>query len=362
MATRSTILVVCLVFSGCAGETSLEGGRAADARQTSDSGAGGDPFAPCTDYASCCTQQDIVCTGDPDNNPTCKCMTLWDCTKDEQKCQQDTPVPDGGGSWTCVWTEQTYACKGTTADGSPPGGSGWTCNKQGSSWVCTKAAPPNPSNKPGGTSVWTCNVDDAAGKIVCERKGAPPTPTADAGVPPTPDTGVPTPDSMAPDTTPPLPKTELNCADGIDNDGDGKVDCKDEDCPACPPPPCPPGTECCDGKDNDGDGRIDEGNVCAGVGEPCPPGAFQSCDCYCGVHRKCLPDGTWGPCKVDGNNTCAVAQVNKQSQCPWGSYCDYGKCVPGFILFGQCKSHNDCPTGKVCDLGKCINDIYFPCP
>ena len=120
--------------------------------------------------------------------------------------------------------------------------------------------------------------------------------------------------------------------------------------------------ECCDGKDNDGDGKIDEGNVCDGVQEPCPPGAFQSCDCYCGVHRKCLANGTWGPCKVDGNNTCGVAKVTSQSQCPQGTYCDYGKCVYGYLIGSQCKTHSDCPTGKVCDLGECIKDPYKPCP
>lgn len=149
----------------------------------------------------------------------------------------------------------------------------------------------------------------------------------------------------------------------MDNDGDGKVDCKDEDCPACTPGTCPPGQECCDGIDNNGDGRIDEGNVCGDWGsEPCPPGAYQACDCYCGVHRKCLPDGTWGPCKVDGNNTCAVAQITSHSQCPPFFVCDYGECVINIPLNNQCKKHSDCPQGKVCDLGKCINDIYHPCP
>jgi hypothetical protein len=139
------------------------------------------------------------------------------------------------------------------------------------------------------------------------------------------------------------------------------VDCEDRDCPPCQQPTCPAGQECCDGKDNDGDGKIDEGNVCAGVGEPCPPGAYQSCDCYCGVHRKCNPDGTWGPCTVDGDNSCKVAKVTSHSQCGFG-ICDYGECVPGPMYGWQCKTHTDCPTGKVCDLGECIKDIYFPCP
>jgi len=42
------------------------------------------------------------------------------------------------------------------------------------------------------------------------------------------------------------------CGDGIDNDGDGKIDCADSDCAAfCVPEACQ------DGKDNDSDGKID---------------------------------------------------------------------------------------------------------
>ena len=43
-----------------------------------------------------------------------------------------------------------------------------------------------------------------------------------------------------------------NCYDGIDNDGDGKIDCADEEC-NCPLEE----TICNDGIDNDGDGKID---------------------------------------------------------------------------------------------------------
>jgi hypothetical protein len=230
-------------------------------------------------------------------------------------------------------------------------------------WICTSPTVPNPSNKPEGTSVWKCAVDNAKNQIVCERQE----PKPDAGVPkpdqklppPQVDKGVtPKPDTKPP--PPPPPTKETNCTDGIDNDKDGLVDCKDPDCPACKPPP-PVNGEICDGKDNNGDGRIDEGNVCAGVGEPCPPGAYQACDCYCGVHRRCKADGTWGPCKVDGNGTCAIAQITSQSQCGFGTYCDYGKCVFGFAL-GICKHHTDCPAGQVCDLGFCKKDNYFPCP
>jgi hypothetical protein len=352
-----------LLLSACMGETGMmntqqPGQDASIVPPGSDATVtNGDPWAPCTDLKSCCSSADMVCKGDPDNNPICTCSSLWDCPN-PKKCSQNKQVPPGGGgTWDCSWSENEYVCEGNPSK-PPTGGSGWTCNYDNAKakWVCKKSTTPNPSNKPGGTTYWKCKVDNQANKLICERQDTPPPP------PPAKDAGV------KPDTTPPPPppvKTEKNCADGIDNDGDGKVDCKDEDCPKCPPPPpptCAPGKECCDGKDNDGDGKIDEGNVCANVQEPCPPGAFQACDCYCGVHRKCAPNGTWGPCKVDGNGTCALAKVISQSQCPWGTYCDYGKCVFGFLISSQCKKHTDCPTGKVCDLGKCITDPYKPCP
>lgn len=177
------------------------------------------------------------------------------------------------------------------------------------------------------------------------------------------------------------PCQEGNCADGVDGDGDGLVDCRDPECPPCVedcadgidndydnladqldpdcPSNCPVGQECCDGEDNNGDGRVDEGNVCDGVGEPCPPGAYQSCDCYCGVHRKCGLDGTWGPCLVD--HSCQVAPITSHSQCGPNGMCDFGYCA-GSYSGGQCYHHSDCPTGQVCDLGMCIQDHYYPCP
>ena len=45
------------------------------------------------------------------------------------------------------------------------------------------------------------------------------------------------------------------CNDGIDNDGDGLIDCNDPDCQF--PPAIELGCNCADGVDNDGDGKID---------------------------------------------------------------------------------------------------------
>ena len=336
------LLLVTLLVASCGGEI-LPGGPSTDTglAPAGDS-TGGDPFAPCIDPVKCCSAADTVCWGDPDKGTICKCTGLWDCSKNPDKCEQDKPVPPGGGSWTCTWQELSYVCKGAKA---PPAGGGWKCvyNPAEGKWVCTHT-PPNPTNKPGGTSVWKCTVDNELNKITCQKGTTKP----DAGAPPPP---------------PPPPKKEQNCADGVDNDGDGLVDCKDPDC-NCQPPACPSGTECCDGIDNDGDGKIDEGNVCGGIpeGQPCPPGAFQACDCYCGVHRKCKADGTWGPCLVD--YSCAPAQITAHSQCGPNQVCDFGKCVSGGYGAGQCVHHNDCKNGLVCDLGYCVTDNYKPwkCP
>ncbi len=332
--------LLTVLLAGCIGEAGL----GSDAGGGT-GGKGDDPFAPCVEQAKCCTSGLTVCWGDPDKGTVCKCQGLWDCSQNPKKCQQETPVPPGGhGGWTCTWTASSFVCTGTPSS-LPPGGGGWSCEKAADGvTTCTKATPPNPTNGPAGVNVWSCTVQ--AGLLVCDRA----TPTPDQGTPVT-----------------PTPKKETNCADGIDNDGDGLVDCKDPDCPACKPA-CPAGQECCDGVDNDGDAQIDEGNVCGKLPatEPCPPGAIQSCDCYCGVHRKCKADGTWGPCTVD--SSCQPAQVISQSACGNNAYCDFGECVPlgpfGFGIGKQCKHHNDCPVGKICDLGECIVDPYQPwnCP
>jgi len=58
------------------------------------------------------------------------------------------------------------------------------------------------------------------------------------------------------------PSTELNCADGVDNDGDSLTDCADPDCFGTP---CAPESLCTDGQDNDLDGNADcNDSDCAG--------------------------------------------------------------------------------------------------
>lgn len=84
---------------------------------------------------------------------------------------------------------------------------------------------------------------------------------------------------------PPPPAPERACADGVDNDNDGRIDCADGDCAAAQA--CV--VEVCNGQDDNGNGQTDEGNLCgagnrcaAGRCEPIPPPPAQ-----CGAGDPC---------------------------------------------------------------------------
>ena len=69
--------------------------------------------------------------------------------------------------------------------------------------------------------------------------------------------------TLDPAAVPPPPPPK-QCADGLDNDSDGKIDLADPGCASASddneaddPPPPPPPTQCADGLDNDSDGKID---------------------------------------------------------------------------------------------------------
>jgi hypothetical protein len=72
------------------------------------------------------------------------------------------------------------------------------------------------------------------------------------------------------------PTTEVACADGVDDDGDGSVDCMDSDCAA--DPACVE-TDCADGMDDDGDGAVDcaDTDCAADAACTCAPASTLSC-------------------------------------------------------------------------------------
>lgn len=87
------------------------------------------------------------------------------------------------------------------------------------------------------------------------------------------------------------------CDDGVDNDGDGLVDCVDPDC-------CGPETRCSDGVDDDGDGLVDCADPdCCGEATGC------GCDGSCASSLGCEPDMT--VCRRDAEGAIRCVSVPK---------------------------------------------------
>ncbi len=169
-----------------------------------------------------------------------------------------------------------------------------------------------------------------------------------------------------------------DCGDGIDNDGDGKIDCADADCKA--EAACV--ENCTDGKDNDLDDQVDCKDAdCAQA---------PSCLCLslnCDDKQACTTDScddTTGKCvHIDNKLTCDDGDA-----CTSGDGCGGGKCVGAakdcsdgdpcttdscdaktgtcahakIVGCGGCKTSADCGDGNVCtddscdvSTGKCAN-------
>ena len=121
-------------------------------------------------------------------------------------------------------------------------------------------------------------------------------------------------------TCPPL--AEIECTDGLDNDGDTLIDCDDPDCvndQACAPA-CLPSTEVCDGVDNDCDGFVDEDlgttscglGVCAHTTDNCIGGILQTCDPLAGAGTETCDGSADENC--DGNVDEGCACTNGQTR------------------------------------------------
>ena len=144
-----------------------------------------------------------------------------------------------------------------------------------------------------------------------------------------------------------------HCDDGLDNDGDGDIDCDDSDCSG--DPACMEMGHCDDGLDNDGDGDTDcDDSDCAGdpacmdmgtpdVGpgpdpdagvpdaEPTLDAEMTPMGCVYEDYR-CTPGTTVGldRCHEDGNGQVTWISVPRESDC--SSFPSY-----------RCRNSNDNP-------------------
>lgn len=159
---RWSFLLTGLLVAGCGGEIAM------------DPGGGGNNGG---NGSNDCPTEKLKCVGNiDDGNVICTCDDLWDCTKNPNKCETQTPVPSGGGTWDCTWvTEEKYVCTKKGDKASPPGDSDWYCswNDKESSWSCVKKKTPLPP----GSGTWTCKVDTETKKLVCEKSGTSQPPT-----------------------------------------------------------------------------------------------------------------------------------------------------------------------------------------
>jgi Zn-dependent metalloprotease len=108
-----------------------------------------------------------------------------------------------------------------------------------------------------------------------------------------------------------VPTTETNCSDGVDNDSDGAIDCADSDCVG--KPVCLPATEtsCTDGVDNDGDGAIDcADSDCAGNAACAPTWVTISSHNF---------ESGWGPYTDGGGDAARVNNATAASSGLWSA-------------------------------------------
>lgn len=141
--------------------------------------------------------------------------------------------------------------------------------------------------------------------------------TSTVVVPPV-DSGSPPEDSGTPPTDSGTPE---QCTNGVDDDDDGLVDCADPDCAqheACQSPPDsgpPPAEQCTNGLDDDGDGLVD----CA--------------DPDCSQLEVCQPPP---PPPADGGDVCSSEQ---ERTCEEELHCCMNTCKP--LVHDSCKRDRD---------------------
>jgi len=139
-----------------------------------------------------------------------------------------------------------------------------------------------------------------------------------------------------------LDATETDCADGVDNDGNGDVDCDDAACFGVGS--CTTETDCGDGLDNDADGDIDCADTdCSGVG-------------FCGAENTDTACSDGEDNDGDGLVDCADTECTGVGYCgleDTDAACDDGEDNDGDGLV-DCDD-SDCDAASVCQP---ISGIY----
>ena len=173
---------------------------------------------------------------------------------------------------------------------------------------------------------------------------------------------------------------EYDCADGLDNENDGLIDCADPDCannPACELPD----EVCTSAIDEDQDGKVScadsdcLGEVCSQLGKTCVNSPLAGTDglifCCpantCAYTNACYDYGTsatsWGSadkilCVEEDNSWAACDAFNKDlvigdKECNGVKWIPY---VPLSLADGEaCSDDDDCESGD-CASGVCVSD------
>ena len=129
------------------------------------------PCSPCTDPATCCSEDTMKCHGDPDKGVVCICVDLWDCSSGPNTCEQYNPEPTDTDPWSCTWTKQAYTCELASGVSLPPSvDPEWSCSYDSAKQLhtCIMTPPPNPCNSQDGVYWWTCTASPS-GILVCTK-------------------------------------------------------------------------------------------------------------------------------------------------------------------------------------------------
>ena len=171
-------------------------------------------------------------------------------------------------------------------------------------------------------------------------------------------------------------KSERNCTDGLDNDGDGKTDCADEDCAGagCFDGGCtclglkPSETNCFDGVDDDGDGKTDcDDPDCANQFCKPTPSSFTCAgtSCLCNSGAGVTETGAV-LCRDRIDNDCNGLTDCQEIACDGlscaldgGSSC---QCVAGTATEKDCADRQDDDNDGLTDCGDSLPDGGGDCP